>query len=87
MFPWFSIQNNAWSFEVSESLRMLGTQITEGSRKMKNRMGLSLQHLLRYADEEEYIRMINIMGALLLTRMKVCFSAMETSQFTFNQKV
>jgi hypothetical protein len=47
MFPWFSIQHNAWSFEVSES-----AQRTEGSRKM-NQMCLSLQHLLRYADEGE----------------------------------
>jgi hypothetical protein len=27
------------------------------------------------------------MGASLPTRIKACFSAMETSQFTFNQKV
>jgi hypothetical protein len=31
---------------------MVGAQRTEGLRKM-NRMGLSLQHLLQYADEGE----------------------------------
>jgi hypothetical protein len=33
VFPWFSIQQNAWSFEVSESVHMVGAQRTEGSRK------------------------------------------------------
>jgi hypothetical protein len=33
LFPWFSIQHNAWSFEVSESVCMVGSQRTEGSRK------------------------------------------------------
>jgi hypothetical protein len=28
-----------------------------------------------------------IMGAILPTRIKACFNARETSQFTFNQKV
>jgi hypothetical protein len=45
MFPWFSMQHNARSFEASESVRTVGTHRTEGSRKM-NRMGLFLQHLL-----------------------------------------
>jgi hypothetical protein len=52
-------------------------------------MGLSLQHLLRYAEkrEEEYY-WGRIMGASLPTRIKARFNAMETSQFTFsfNQK-
>jgi histone-lysine N-methyltransferase SETMAR len=52
MFPWFSIQHNAWYFEVSEIMCMVRAQRTEGSRKI-NQLGLSLQHLLRYADEEE----------------------------------
>jgi hypothetical protein len=33
MFPWFRIQHNAWSFEVLESVCMVGSQRTEGSRK------------------------------------------------------
>jgi hypothetical protein len=33
LFPWFNIQHNAWSFEVSESVRMVGAQRTEGLRK------------------------------------------------------
>jgi hypothetical protein len=33
VFPLFSIQHNAWSFEVSESVRTVGAQRTEGSRK------------------------------------------------------
>jgi hypothetical protein len=32
VFPWFSIQHNAWSCEVSESVHMVGAQRTEGSR-------------------------------------------------------
>jgi hypothetical protein len=52
VFPWFSIQHNAWSFEVSKSVRMVGAQRTEWSRKNEP-MGLSLQQSLRYADEEE----------------------------------
>jgi hypothetical protein len=38
--------------EVSERVRTVGSQRTEGSRRM-NRMGLSLQHLLWYADGGE----------------------------------
>jgi hypothetical protein len=63
-------------------------------REKMNRMDLSLQHLrvLRYADEGEYIVCLTgllrglIMGGSLPTRIKACFNAMETSQFTFNQK-
>jgi hypothetical protein len=33
VFLWFSIQHNAWLFEVLESARMVGAQRTEGSRK------------------------------------------------------
>jgi hypothetical protein len=40
---WLSIQHNAWSFEVSESVQTVGAQRTEESRKM-NQMGLSLQY-------------------------------------------
>jgi hypothetical protein len=36
-------------FEVLESVCVVGAQRTEGSRKM-NRMGVSVQHLLQYAD-------------------------------------
>jgi hypothetical protein len=32
VFPWFSIQHNAWSFEVSESVRNVGAQRTVESR-------------------------------------------------------
>jgi hypothetical protein len=38
-------------FEVLESVQMMGAQKTGGSRM--NQMGLSLQHLLWYADEGE----------------------------------
>jgi hypothetical protein len=48
-------------------------------------MDLSLQHLLRYADEGE--DMLNHMDASLPTQMKACFNAMETPQFTLNQKI
>jgi hypothetical protein len=52
VFPWFSMQCNAWSFEVSESTCTVGAQRTEGSRKNEmNWMGLSVQHLLQYAEE------------------------------------
>jgi hypothetical protein len=33
VFPWFSIQHNARLIEVSESVRMVGAQRTEGPRK------------------------------------------------------
>jgi hypothetical protein len=33
VFPWFSIQHNARSFEVLESMRTVSAQKTEGSRK------------------------------------------------------
>jgi hypothetical protein len=33
VFSWFSIRNNVWSFEVSEGMRKVGAQRTEGSRK------------------------------------------------------
>jgi hypothetical protein len=49
-------------------------------------MSLSLQHLLRYADEGEDMLNRNV-TASLPTRIKSCFNAMETSQFTFKQKV
>jgi hypothetical protein len=51
VFPWFSIQRNAWSFQASESVRTVGAQRTEGSKKQMNLMGLSVQRLLRYAGE------------------------------------
>jgi hypothetical protein len=35
VFPWFSIQHNAWSFEVAESVRTVGAQRTEGSKMKK----------------------------------------------------
>jgi hypothetical protein len=61
-------------------------------RGKMNRLGLSLQHLLRCADEREHMlnRIVTggrIMGAALPTRIKACFRAAETSQFTFSQKV
>jgi transposase len=61
-------------------------------RGKMNRMDMFLQHLLWYADEGEYMlnRTVTVdescIGASLLTRIKLYFSAMETSQFTFNQK-
>jgi hypothetical protein len=33
VFPWFSMQHNAWWFQVSESVRTVGVQRTEGLRK------------------------------------------------------
>jgi hypothetical protein len=39
VYPWFSIQHSAWSFEVSESVHMAGAQRTEGSRKNKEPNG------------------------------------------------
>jgi hypothetical protein len=55
-------------------------------------MDLSLQHLLRYTDEGEDMlnRIANrgrIIGVSLPTRIKACFSAIETSQFTSSLKV
>jgi hypothetical protein len=44
-------------FEVLKSVGTVGAQRTEGSRKMKQ-MGLSLQHLLRYADGEDMLNRI-----------------------------
>jgi hypothetical protein len=68
-------------------------------RKLKdqvkmNQMDLSLQHLLVYADEGEYICLTGLLLAInhgcittnLNQSMLQC-NAMETSQFTFNQKV
>jgi histone-lysine N-methyltransferase SETMAR len=54
--------------------------------KMKNRMALSLQHLLilQYADEGDCY-WGRIMGESLSSRIKACFNAMETTNFTFNQ--
>jgi hypothetical protein len=50
------MQNNARSFEVLETVRTVGAQRTERSRKNEmNRMGLPLQHLLRYADGEDML--------------------------------
>jgi hypothetical protein len=33
VFPWFGIQHIAWLFEVLESVRTVGAQRPEGSRK------------------------------------------------------
>jgi hypothetical protein len=33
VFPWFSLQHNAWLFEVSESVRTVGAQRTKGWRE------------------------------------------------------
>jgi hypothetical protein len=41
------------TFEVSKSVRTMGAQRTEELGKKMNRIGLSLQHLLRHADEED----------------------------------
>jgi hypothetical protein len=52
-----------------------------------NRLGLSLQHLLRryeYAEHDCYWG--RIIGTSLPACIKACFNAMETSQFTVNQK-
>jgi hypothetical protein len=58
-FQWLSIQHNALSFEVSESVRTVDAQRTEGSRKnYVNRMCLSLQHLLRLADVDDKLNRI-----------------------------
>jgi hypothetical protein len=48
-------------------------------------MGLSLQHLLWYADEAEDM-LKRIVTASLPTRMRAYFSLMETFQFTLIQK-
>jgi hypothetical protein len=57
--------------------------------KRKNRMGLSLQHLLLYADEG-----VNMLNSIVTGdeswvhhHQPDCFIAMETSQFTFSHKV
>jgi hypothetical protein len=52
-FPWFSIRHNAWSFEVSE--KVCARWVTKELKKREkiNRMAVSLQHLLPYADEWE----------------------------------
>jgi hypothetical protein len=64
-------------------------------REKMNRMDLSLQHLLRYADSGEDMLNRIFTGdeswayyyqPLIATNFH-CFSAMETSRFTFNQKV
>jgi hypothetical protein len=33
VFPWFTIEHKAGSFEVSENVHMVGAQRTAGSRK------------------------------------------------------
>jgi hypothetical protein len=55
-------------------------------------MHLSLQHLSQYADEREDILNRIFTGYKSWVdhykpKLKACFNAMETSQFTFNQKV
>jgi hypothetical protein len=50
-------------------------------------MGLSLQHLLQYAnDGEDMLNRIVTGDESLPTRIKVWFNPIETSQFTFNKK-
>jgi hypothetical protein len=60
-------------------------------REKMNLMGLSLQHLLWYADEGEDMLNWIVTGDESWVHhyqpKSACFSAMETSQFTFNQKV
>jgi hypothetical protein len=61
-------------------------------REKMNQMGLTLQHLLHYADEEEDMLNRIFTGDKSWVhhyqpKLKACFNAMETSQFTFNQKV
>jgi hypothetical protein len=51
---WLSIQHNAWSFEVSENVSMWVPRELKDREKM-NQTGLSLKHLLQYADEGEDI--------------------------------
>jgi hypothetical protein len=55
--------------------------------KNMNQMGLSLQHLLWYADGEIMLNRIVTGDESLPTQIKACSNAMETSQFTSNQKV
>jgi hypothetical protein len=50
--PWFSIQNNAWSLKFRKVCAWWVPRERKDQEKM-NRMCLSLQHLLRYADEEQ----------------------------------
>jgi hypothetical protein len=77
-------------FEVSESVRTVGAQKTEGSRRNEPN-GSVIATSLSYTDEGEDVlnRIVcywgRIMGASLPTRIKACFSALETSHFTFNQ--
>jgi hypothetical protein len=55
VLPWYSIQHNACSVEVSEVVAHSGCPENWRIKKKMNRMCLSLQHLLRYANEGEYI--------------------------------
>jgi hypothetical protein len=52
-------------------------------------MGLSLNNLLWYGDEGEDMVIVSGAkhGCTLPTKIKVCFNALEISQFTFKQKV
>jgi hypothetical protein len=52
VFPWFGIKHNAQLFEVLESMCTVPCREVKDREKM-NQMGLSLQCLLQYADEEE----------------------------------
>jgi hypothetical protein len=67
----------------------MSAQRTEGSIRNKPKLSF-LATLLRYADEGEqdcYSYWERIIGASLPTRVKACFNALKTSQFTFNPKV
>jgi hypothetical protein len=66
-------------------------QTTEGQRRNELNVLVLAASLTkcrcrrRYAEQDCYWG--RILGASLPTQIKACFSAMETSQFTFHQKV
>jgi hypothetical protein len=87
----FSIQNNAWLCEVTESVNMVNAQRNEGSRENEPNesvLGTSVtvcRWRRRYTKQDCY--WARIVDASLATRIKACFNAMETPKFTFNRKV
>jgi hypothetical protein len=79
-----------WSFEFSESVRTVSAQRIEGLSTIELN-GSVLATSLRYSDGEDMLNRIVTgdelcIGASLAIQLKAYFNALETSQFTFNQK-
>jgi hypothetical protein len=81
VLPWFSIQHNAWSLKVSESVWTMDAQRTEGMSRNEPNASVFATSLMVCRWRREYAYQDchwgRITGASLPTWIKACFIKMQ----------